>query len=551
MLARIEELERRRLLSGLGLSTAQTFPAGNSPASIVTADINSDAHPDIIVADESDNRVGVLYGLGDGTFTTPFEFQAGKSPDAVTVADVNGDSHPDLIAADSTTGMVAVMTSNGDGTFSAPEKLAVGSDPDALAAGVLNSTYSSANVDIVSANAGSDNVSVLIGNGDGTFDNAVNYSVGSDPAAVILPILQTNISAIDPDMVTVNQESDNISVLVANQDGTFKPAVTYAVGNEPTSVVAADVNGDGNLDLIVTNKADNTVSVLIGNGDGTFKAQQVFAAGSGPVSVSAADLTGGHTPDLIVADQSSNSISVLVGNGNGTFQTAVPFSLGSTPIGVVTADFNGDGGIDVAALSKSANDVSVLLNTADVPTFSFANGLFTATGTPGNDTIVARINLAETNVILKVNSVKHTEPIADVAAVSLVGGAGNDSINVKVGVPTALVTGNGGNDTIAASNSAHDFLLGGAGNDLIEVTNGNDSANGNGGNDTVLAGADSGATLDGGAGNDSVGGGPGSDFLTGGAGINTIVGGTGPGQDTILANPDDSVTPNTALLEFT
>ncbi|MGA2229987.1 MAG: FG-GAP-like repeat-containing protein [Tepidisphaeraceae bacterium] len=550
MLPRIEELERRQLLSGLGLSAAQNFPAGNSPAQIVTADINSDGFPDLIVADESDNRVGVLYGLGNGTFTTPFEYQAGKSPDAVAVADVNGDSHPDLIAASATKGLVNVMISNGDGTFAPPVKYAVGATPDALATGVLNSSYSAANVDIVSANAGSDNVSVLMGNGDGTFYSAVNYSVGSDPVAVILPILQTNSSAIDPDIVTVNQGSNTISVLLNNQNGTFKSAVSYAVGNDPTSVVAADLTGDGDMDLIVTNKADNTVSVLLGNGDGTFQPQKVYPAGKGPVAVAAADLTGSHTPALIVADQTSGMISVLLGNGNGTFQSRVPFSVASAPVGIVAADFNLDGGIDVATLSQSGDDVSVLLNTADVPTFSFANGIFLGTGTPGSDTILAHTNAADTSVILKINSVKKSEPISQVSLVSLSGGAGNDSINVKPGVPLAIVNGNGGNDTINASNSAQDFLLGGAGNDLIEGVGGGVSANGGGGNDTILAGAGNGATLNGGAGDDSVAGGPGSDLLIGGAGVNTLVGGTGLGQDTIMANPGDSVIPNNAQVEY-
>src|SRR2546429_370782 len=134
-----------------------------------------------------------------------------------------------------------------------------------------------------------------------------------------------------PDLATANSDSNNISVLLGHGDGTFQAAQPLAAGSRPASVDVGDVNRDGVLDLVVANQGSTqmpgNVSVLLGTGDGTFQAPQTFDGGMTPIAVSVADLNGDGRPDLAVANYGSidspaqpGNAAVLLGNGDGTFQ---------------------------------------------------------------------------------------------------------------------------------------------------------------------------------------------------------------------------------------
>ena len=157
-----------------------------------------------------------------------------------------------------------------------------------------------------------------------------------------------------------------MSVLLDNGDGTFQAAPAFAAGSGPRSVAVGDFNRDGIRDLTVANFDSTTVSVLRGTGNGAFGAAQVFAAGSGPISVAVGDLDRDGIEDLVAANYGTTSVagltvSVLRGNADGTFGAAVPLGVGERPIFVAIGDFNRDGSPDLAAANNVSNTVSVLL----------------------------------------------------------------------------------------------------------------------------------------------------------------------------------------------
>ena len=149
------------------------------------------------------------------------------------------------------------------------------------------------------------------------------------------------------DLAVANSSDDDVSVLLGNGDGTFQPQVTYAVGSEPDALVTGDFTGDGRTDLAVANAGSNDVSVLLGNGDGTFQPQVTYAVGTGPTPSWRATSPATVGPTW-PSPTGSNDVSVLLGNGDGTFQPQVTYAVGSAPDALVTGDFTGDGRTDLA-----------------------------------------------------------------------------------------------------------------------------------------------------------------------------------------------------------
>jgi hypothetical protein len=225
-------------------------------------------------------------------------------------------------------------------------------------------------LDLVVANNGSmtaaipGTVSVLLGNGDGTFKAATSFTLGMQPNAVAIADFNHDGH---PDLAVTDKMTGTVNITLGNGDGTFQAPQSFNVGFNPQSVAVGDLNGDGTLDLVVANN-DGTVSVLLGNGDGTFKAAGSNAAGLLPTAVAIGDFNRDGKADLVVANSLSNTVSVLLGNGDGTFQAAQSYAVGIGPASVAIADFNGDNFPDVVVannIPRANGTATVLLNAAD------------------------------------------------------------------------------------------------------------------------------------------------------------------------------------------
>jgi CSLREA domain-containing protein len=279
-----------------------------------------------------------------------------QSVPSIVTGDFTADGHADLAAVIG--GSVSVLLGNGDGTFAPPVTYAVGSNPTGLVAGDFTG---GGHLDLAVANGGDNTVSVLMGNGDGTFQPQVTYAVGSDPQGIVAGDF-TGGGHLD--LAVSDSGSDTVSVLMGNGDGTFAPQVTYAVGENPAGIVAGDFTGQGRLDLAVVDSFSSTVSVLLGNGDGTFGPQVTYAVGKRPAGIVAGDFTGDGRLDLAVTNSLSNTVSVLLNNGDGSFAPQVTYNVGAQPSGIAAGDFTGDGDLDLAVTSVLGY-VSVLLGYGD------------------------------------------------------------------------------------------------------------------------------------------------------------------------------------------
>jgi FG-GAP-like repeat len=302
--------------------TSPSFAVGSAPAAQAEGDFNGDGKADLAVVNEGSNTVSVLLGNGNGTFQAKTDYPTGTFPMGVAVGDFNGDGHLDIAVANTGPNNISILLGNGDGTFQPKTDIALLLTPKALTVGDFNGD-GKADIAAATGNATTDDMTLLLGNGNGTFQVPVTT------------VTDTAVAGIYPGRVS--------------------------------SISTADFNGDGHLDLVVVNNKDGdlfgfrggitgrnpmpgSASVLLGNGGGTFQAPQNFTVGLSPASVAVGDFNGDGRPDFAVSNESAGSVSVFTNAGGGNFSSSL-LSLGSGNVspGILAAgDFNGDGATDLA-----------------------------------------------------------------------------------------------------------------------------------------------------------------------------------------------------------
>ncbi|MEM9273768.1 MAG: FG-GAP-like repeat-containing protein [Cyanobacteria bacterium P01_F01_bin.143] len=426
------------LLLGNGDGTfigAQTFPLLQSDQRIdfefiVTADFNNDGIIDVATQNPNFNFFSgeffpgfatVLIGKGDGTFEESVQFTVENAESVITAGDFNNDGNVDLATGDNglESGKISVLFGNGDGTFATPIDTEINttlylnglSTADFNGDGFEDIAFADTSgyfydpIDFPTGPGSSsgfsnrDRVGILLSNGDGTFAEPQNLKVlvgPTDPTVGdfngdgVLDIAVGNYALPYGSIVP-----SSVSILLGNGDGSFADSVEYDVGERPNEIAVGDFNGDGISDLAVANVGSNFISILEGNGDGTFNSAQEIAISEEPYggaySVSVEDIDGDDIDDLVVGTTRSRVV-VLQGQGNSNFTVSqtgnTGFSLASA---FTTADLDNDGNADVLGLRDRdlivlANDgngnleATTRIDVAGNESYSLANGDFNGDG---------------------------------------------------------------------------------------------------------------------------------------------------------------------------
>ena len=296
-------------------------------------------------------------------FAPAVNYPAGDGPVSAFCADLDGDGDLDLAVPNFYSDSVSILKNNGDGTYQSVVNYGVGDEPHSVFCADLDGD---SDLDLAVANRNSYNVSILKNNGDGTFQTKVDYYAGDGPHSVFCADLDGD-TALDLTVANANNNSNGVSILKNNGDGTFQSAVSYGAGeNGSYSVFCADLDGDTALNLAVANNNSNSVSILKNNGDGTFQSAVNYGVGDAPLSVFCADLDGDGDLDLAVANCLSDNVSIFKNNGDGTFETKVDYGVGDWPHSVFCADLDGDGDLDLAVANSESDSVSILLNLSNL-----------------------------------------------------------------------------------------------------------------------------------------------------------------------------------------
>jgi hypothetical protein len=363
-----------RASASVGLAAEVVYPTAIQPKSIAAADFNNDGKIDLVVG--GTGGIGIFLGNGDGTFQTPVGTVASNSALAVIAGDFNADGNSDIAVVDSGVNNITVFLGDGDGSFQAGVDYAVGRSPVAIASVDLNED---GKIDLAVVDAtsetGDGTVSVLLGNGDGTFQSAVNYGAGQDSTSIAVGDINGDGF---PDLVVGNSSDGTVDVFLGNGDGTLQAALQIGGFVSIDSVAVADLNGDGKADVVAAGISGEgagigeaySIGILLGNGDGAFSAPVLYATPPGDYVVTIADVNGDGIPDLAVADPFGDATSTLLGYGDGTFGPATVYATSSNGYALVAGDFNGDGAVDLAVVSLN---VGVFLGQPAATTQVFAD----------------------------------------------------------------------------------------------------------------------------------------------------------------------------------
>ncbi|MFQ5587938.1 MAG: FG-GAP-like repeat-containing protein [Nitrospiria bacterium] len=358
--------------------TAVPVSTGTSPTDVATGFFNEDIFPDLAVTHGPD-QIQIFLGQASGVFipATPPSILVGNDPAGIGVGDFNRDGLADLVVSNRGSGTISRLMGVGDGKFStiAPITQGIGTAPGPIAVADLNQDE---RLDLVIANTGSDDLSILIGDGSGSF--SVNTTICPTPLCKVAgPPTDIATGDFNGDAILDLAVATNTGTVSLFWSGQGSINTELAAGTNPSAIATADFNGDGHLDLAVANAGSDDLSVFKGDGNERFDKVDCLpgpdpatdpiaencplSPGGAPGAMLTVDFEQDGDQDLVIANTATGTLSVAPGKGDGRFDPpSKTFTVGAAPKGVVLSDLNQDGREDLVALNTGEDTFSILLS---------------------------------------------------------------------------------------------------------------------------------------------------------------------------------------------
>lgn len=338
------------------------FPSGSSgPIIIGLGDFNSDGKVDVAAVHSPGISLNTLLGDGQGRFSAGKMSMISGGAKGLAVGDFNGDGRTDLAVAAST---IYLFLGKADGSLDNTLQFAAGTGPVSLVAADFNRD---GQLDLAAASRGSHNLTVLMGDGKGSFAAAVPYALGaqSDPWDVVAADFNRDGKL---DLACADPTDGAVHILLGDGSGRFGAEATFATSTDQRGLAAGDFNNDGKLDLAVANGQEGSLSILLGDGSGRLGMPTTIPIGINNMefhaTVTVSDFDGDRNLDLAYVNAADRQIVLLAGTGTGSFPSQIKIPVGTQPTSLQLFDWNGDGKRDLTISNYGDDTVGVLLNTS-------------------------------------------------------------------------------------------------------------------------------------------------------------------------------------------
>ncbi len=338
------------------------YPVNDSANFVYCAELNGDNSIDMVVVPSNSDSILIFINRGDGTFFPPTKFLVGPRMKSAYASDLDNDGSSDLAIINNSTGSrLHIFWNNGFGEFEAGPTFSFESTSWLSAVHCADLNGDNHN-DILATDFVLGRVYVFLYDGYRHFAHYVIYYPGSEPASVVAFDLDNDG---DKDIATANQGAGQygISILKNDGNGIFGPDTLYRYNNSTNFIRAADFNNDGFMDL--TCIADTGVVVMLNDGNGVFASRSMIGGSIGMRAVYPSDLNGDNFIDLAAVNYNRSTMTTYSNNGDGTFTNIAIYSAGDQPRSVFCADLDEDGANDIAVSNQDGKSVSIYKNKGD------------------------------------------------------------------------------------------------------------------------------------------------------------------------------------------